>query len=240
MASPSTRRDRRSAAAPLVVEVVRGAMVESRHQASVAIVDPDGAVAAAWGDIDEPVYPRSALKPLQALPLVESGAAAAHGLDQPALAVATASHTGEPRHVEVVGRWLAGVGLGSGDLECGAHAPTNAAAAEALLRAGAAPTALHNNCSGKHTGILTTARHLDLPTAGYTAFDHPVQQLLRDTVGAVTGVDLGQRTARHRRLLAADLWHAVAQSGLGGWPGSPPRHSWPARGPRPPPRSMRR
>jgi L-asparaginase II len=181
-----------TAVPPVLVEATRGAAVESRYRGSAAVVDAAGKVVMAWGDIERPVYPRSALKPLQALPLVESGAAEHYRLGDRELALACASHHGEPVHVDAVAAWLRRVGLGPGDLECGAHPPTDPGAARNLLRAGDAPSPLHNNCSGKHAGFLTTARHLGEPTRGYIAPDHPVQRRLRAVVEAMTGLDLAR------------------------------------------------
>jgi L-asparaginase II len=167
-------------------------MVESHHRGSAAVIDADGRVVRAWGDTDAPVFARSAIKPLQALPLVETGAADRFGLGNVELALACASHRGEPIHVETVRRWLARADLGPQDLECGAHAPGNAAAAEAMIRAGEAPSPVHNNCSGKHSGFLTTARHLGEPTRGYIAPEHPVQKRVRAVLEEMSGLDLSR------------------------------------------------
>ena len=142
---------------PVLVEVHRGGLIESRHRGAVAIVDADGAKVLAVGDVAKPVFPRSAVKPLQALPLVESGAAERYALGDEELALACASHSGEPAHVEVVTRMLNRAGLDVSALACGTHWPSSQAAAFALARAGAAPSALHNNCSGKHAGFLCVA-----------------------------------------------------------------------------------
>src|SRR3954462_926976 len=120
-------------------------MVERVHRGAVAVVDARGRVVARAGDVTRPVFARSAIKPLQALPLVESGAADRYGLGDKELALACASHHGGTGHTETVAAWLDRVGLGEGDLECGAHLPYDSAAANALIRAGAAPTQLHNN-----------------------------------------------------------------------------------------------
>ena len=175
---------------PFLVDVRRGEFVESRHRGRYAIVDADGAVVASTGDIDAPVFPRSAIKFLQGLPLVESGAAAALGLGDAELAAACASHGGEPRHVETIGAWLARAGLSEADLECGAHMPSTAAAAEILIRERRAPSALHNNCSGKHTGMLSTCRHLGEATRGYVAPDHPQQRRVLAVFEAMLRLDL--------------------------------------------------
>lgn len=135
---------------------------------------------------------------MQAIPVVASGAADAFAFDDRALALCCASHSGEPEHAALAADMLARAGLGVSDLECGAHPPMNDSAARALVKAGVGPTALHNNCSGKHAGMLATARHLGWPTAGYVQPDHPVQRriagVLRELVGtqmdaAPCGVD---------------------------------------------------
>jgi L-asparaginase II len=180
-----------TSANPIVVEVSRGAMVESRHRAAAAVVDAKGAVVRAWGDVERPVYGRSALKPLQALPLLESGAADRYGLGAAEIALACASHGGEPRHVDLAMAWLARIGCGVDDLECGSHAPFHEASAEALLLAGRRADARYNNCSGKHAGFLSTARHLGEPTQGYIRHEHPVQQRVLGTLEQLTGLRLG-------------------------------------------------
>ncbi len=129
---------------PVLVELVRGALVESRHRGAVAVVDADGASVLALGEVARPVYPRSAVKPLQALPLVESGAAERYGFGDTEIALACASHGGEPAHVEVANRMLARAGLDAAALECGAHWPSHQPSAQALARSGGAPSALHN------------------------------------------------------------------------------------------------
>ena len=175
---------------PLIVEVVRGDMVESRHAVTVAVVDAAGAPVLEAGETGALVYPRSAIKPIQALAIVESGAAYAFGLGDAELALASASHSGEPRHAALVASWLARIGLGESDLECGAHAPSDANAALALALAGEAPSALHNNCSGKHAGFLSVARHLGLPTRGYIAPGHESQRRALAILAEMAGCDL--------------------------------------------------
>ncbi|MGF1609039.1 MAG: asparaginase [Kiloniellales bacterium] len=177
---------------PLVVEVTRGNMIESRHRAAFAVVDAAGGVALSAGDLEQPVYPRSAIKPLQALPLIETGAAAAYGLGDAEIALACASHGGEPRHVETVMAWLARIGCSPDDLECGVHLPTHEPSMMALLRSGGEAGAVHNNCSGKHSGFLTVARHLGKPTKGYIGYGHPVQQHILGVLESMTGLDLSR------------------------------------------------
>ena len=176
---------------PLLVEVTRGSQVESRHRAAVAVVDAAGKVVLAAGDTDRPVYARSAIKSLQAIALVESGAAEAFDLSEPELALACASHSGEPRHVEAVTAWLARLGLSAADLECGPQLPGYEPALIDLLASGGEATAAHNNCSGKHSGFLTLARHLGAPTKGYINYEHPVQQRILGVLEGMTGLDLG-------------------------------------------------
>lgn len=192
--SPTVSRDP-SATDPVLVEVTRGPLVESRHRGAAAVVDSAGRLIAAWGDATRPVYPRSAIKALQAIALVESGAADAFSLGPAELALACASHNGETSHAEAVLAWLRRVGLDESDLECGAHAPMGEAAKLDLVRAGLAFGARHNNCSGKHSGMLTLARQLGVPTEGYIAADHPVQRLVRRTVGEMADCDLSDAPA---------------------------------------------
>ena len=176
---------------PILVEVTRGAMVESVHRGSVVIVDARGATRTAIGDVNRRVFPRSAVKALQALPLVESGAADRYGFGNVELALACASHGGEPRHVETAAAMLARAGRGEADLECGTHMPSFAGAAETIIRAGLQPNQLHNNCSGKHSGFICLACHRGLDTKGYVLPDHPVQREVTAALEGMTGVSLG-------------------------------------------------
>jgi L-asparaginase II len=168
---------------PVLVEVTRGPLVESTHRGAVAIADARGELRFALGDVETPVYPRSAFKMMQALPLVESGAADAFKVSPKELSMACASHSGEPFHVRAAGKWLARIGCQECDLACGPHLPIGEEAAHAMLRARKTPTRLHNNCSGKHTGFLTLARHLGAPVEDYVGLEHPVQRAVRQTVG---------------------------------------------------------
>ena len=176
--------------APVLVEVLRGPAVESRHRGAFAVTDADGRVIASCGAIDAPIFPRSAVKPLQALPLVESGAAAAYGLGNKELALACASHRAEAPHVGAVTAWLAAAGRGPEVLECGAHPPSDPAANAQLIRRGEAPSPVHNNCSGKHTGFVCTAVHLGEDPRGYIEPGHAVQRRVGAALSDMTGVDL--------------------------------------------------
>ncbi len=172
---------------PVLVEVTRGERIESRHRGALAVVDARGKAVLTLGDAEAPVYPRSAVKAIQALPLVESGAADAFGFHARELALAEASHAGEPEHVAGVKAMLRAIGLDETALECGAHAPANGKAAAELIRRGLTPTALHNNCSGKHAGFLAVARQLGVDHRSYVDARHPVQALVRETLAGVTG-----------------------------------------------------
>jgi L-asparaginase II len=191
IAAPSPARSI-ATANPVAVEVTRGTMVESRHRIAAAVVDADGKVVRAFGDIERPVYGRSAIKPLQALPLIESGAADRYGVAPAEIALACASHNGEPRHVELVRAWLRRIGCAVEDLECGGHMPYHDPSVEALIRAGEKPSAAYNNCSGKHTGFLCTARHMGEATKGYIRWEHPVQQRILGALEQICGLDLSK------------------------------------------------
>jgi L-asparaginase II len=176
---------------PVLVEVTREPRVESRHRGAIAVVDSKGKVRAAIGDIHQPVFPRSAVKALQALPLVESGAADRYGFGAAELALACASHGGERRHVETAAEMLTACGCNAADLECGTHLPIDRTSAEALIRAGVLPSALHNNCSGKHAGFVSVACHLGVPVEGYVGAGHPVQREVTAVLESMTGISLG-------------------------------------------------
>jgi L-asparaginase II len=173
---------------PILVEVTRGDLVESVHRGSVAIADAQGRIVLALGDQETPAYPRSSLKPIQALPLVESGAAAAFGLGDEEIALACASHSGEPMHTTRVAAWLAKIGCSESDLACGAHPSRYEPVAEDMIRRGEKPTRIHNNCSGKHAGFLSVARHWDIATRGYERHDHPVQRAVAQTLSELADV----------------------------------------------------
>jgi L-asparaginase II len=177
---------------PELVVVTRGNIVESRHRGAVVVMDADGATVLSLGDAGQPVYPRSAVKPLQALPLVESGAADRYGFGDQELALACASHGGEPAHVEVASRMLARAGRDGAALECGAHWPSHQASTQALARAARAPSALHNNCSGKHAGFVCVACAAGIDPRGYVAAAHPVQREVRAAIEGLTGVGVAE------------------------------------------------
>lgn len=173
------------AAIPMV-ELWRGDRCESRHLGHAVICDAGGAVVAAWGDPGRITYPRSACKMIQALPLVESGAARRAGLTAAQLALACASHQGAALHRGAVEEWLAALDLAPDALRCGAHEPFDRDERERLIRAGEKPCQCHNNCSGKHAGFLTLNRELK-GGAEYVEADHPLQRAVLAAFEAVTG-----------------------------------------------------
>jgi L-asparaginase II len=173
---------------PVLVHVTRGGIVESRHRGAFAVVDAGGNLAVALGDIASPIFPRSAIKAFQALPMVEM-AADRFGFTDAEIALACASHSGEPEHVRGARAMLARLGLSDADLECGAHWPYDAEAQHALAAAGERPGAIHNNCSGKHAGMLALALALGADPKGYTDVSHPVQRMIAATLRDLCGID---------------------------------------------------
>jgi L-asparaginase II len=172
--------------APLV-EVWRGPVVESRHRGHVAAVDGDGRLVAHAGEPETVTYLRSSAKPFQAIPLLTSGAAEHFGFDETEVAVACGSHSGEDVHAETVARMLEKIGLDESYLKCGVHEPFDSATAERLRERGEKPTALRNNCSGKHTGMLALALHLGARPEEYDHADSPVQQAILRAVAQFSG-----------------------------------------------------
>ncbi|MEM7470631.1 MAG: asparaginase [Pseudomonadota bacterium] len=170
-----------------LVEIWRGSHLESLHRGHAVICDAKGAVLESWGDPDKLIYPRSSCKMLQALPLVESGAADKFGLRAPDLALACASHSGASIHTDHVASWLAQLGLSETSFKCGPQEPSDTRARDALIKAGQEPSRRHNNCSGKHCGFLTLSQHI---AAGpdYVDIDHPVQRAVKDVIEEMTGI----------------------------------------------------
>jgi L-asparaginase II len=177
---------------PVLVEVMRGDLVESRHHGAAIAVDSDGGVLFSAGDFDDPIFPRSAIKALLALPLVESGAADRLGLTDAEIALACSSHSGELVHVAAVASMLAKAGQEASCLECGAHWPLNDISARTLSATGRQPGALHNNCSGKHAGFVCLACDRGIDPAGYARPDHPIMREVFDAVAQMTGAMLDE------------------------------------------------
>jgi len=175
---------------PILAEMVRGNWVENRYRGAFAVVDADGRIIASSGDISRPIFPRSAVKSMQALAMVTADSIGRFSLSDEDLALACASHRGEDVHVEGVTHFLEELGLSKDDLECGAHAPGDSEARRQLRERHEAPSALHNNCSGKHSGMLSVALAIGAPTLGYVDRDHPVQVRVRSAIEAVIGEKL--------------------------------------------------
>ena len=176
----------------LEVCLVRGEAIESRHRVHVVVTDGNGETVHQWGNPELNFFPRSAVKLMQACSWVSRGFDLGGKVTPVDLALACASHEGEKDQVKEVGDWLKRINATEADLECGAHYPYSVAATHELVRAGQKPSQLHNNCSGKHAGLLTFCRACDWESANYTSYDHPVQAAIRDTLGEFFGLDVGK------------------------------------------------
>lgn len=176
---------------PILVEVTRGQQVESRHRGMAVVVDGDGKTVMALGEVGTPVFPRSANKSMQALALVESGAADRYGFGDKELALACSSHSAEPEHVRLAGDMAARAGLSEADFECGCHWSLDQQVMIEQARAGGKPNQLHNNCSGKHAGFLCLACHSGVDHHGYAGYDHFVQSTIRGVMEELTGAAHG-------------------------------------------------
>lgn len=176
-----------SSESEVLLHVTRGPLTECLHRGHIAVTGPDGAVLHSAGDPHAFIFARSSMKPIQAMPVLESGAAEHFGLTEEEIAILCASHNGEPQHTETVDRMLGKLGLVRQCLLCGAHVPYDAEAARLLAEAGVAPTELHNNCSGKHAGMLALALRLEADTSHYNQPGHPVQAMMLRTVSQLSG-----------------------------------------------------
>jgi L-asparaginase II len=168
--------------------VVRGETVESVHRGHMVVIDGEGQRIASAGDPEVVTFFRSACKPFQTMPLLVSGAADAFGFDESEVALACASHSGQRRHTEIAASMLNKIGMSESDLRCGSHLPFYQEAADRLIRAGEAPTQLHNNCSGKHAAMLAVAKHIGADTGTYEQLENPVQQQILSVISKFTGV----------------------------------------------------
>jgi len=176
--------------APIIVEITRGLSVESKHYVHAVLSDSLGKILGAWGKEDFVVFPRSSIKALQATAFVSLGVHEDLKLNSLELAIACASHNGEKIHEDIVQEWLAKIGLNEGHLECGAHAPYDEKSYEHILREGKKPCRIHNNCSGKHTGMLAGAQKLKQSTKNYSHYDHPYQERVKNILAEFYGFDL--------------------------------------------------
>ena len=169
------------------VEIWRGDFLECVHNGQAVVVDASGNIVEAWGDSDAVMLPRSSCKMIQALPLIESGAADAYGLSSEQLALSCASHNGAHIHTDRVNAWLSDLGLADDDFRCGPQTPADPEARDELTCAHEKPCQVHNNCSGKHAGFLTLNKHLG-GGAEYLEADHPVQLAVRAAHEELTGM----------------------------------------------------
>lgn len=176
----------------LLVEVLRDGTVESRHFGAAVVCDFKGNVVESWGNIERLIFPRSALKPMLAIHLIESGASERYSLSDEELSLACSSHQGELIHQNLVESWLNRLGLTEEHLACGPVLPEDTESAHMLLASGQTGCRIHHNCSGKHTGFLTTALHLNLSLDDYHLLDHPLQQLSLDILSDLADIDLKQ------------------------------------------------
>ncbi|HID07222.1 MAG TPA: hypothetical protein EYP10_08735, partial [Armatimonadetes bacterium] len=162
----------------IVVEVTRNGITEAEHIISAVVVDERAKVMAFWGDSDMRFYWRSSAKPFQALPLLATGAADAFGLTDDEIAIACASHHGSIEHQATIKSMLGKAGLDVNALQCGVHPPMDESERRRLICSDEKPTPLHHNCSGKHAGMLITAKHLGESIDNYRLPEHPVQQCI--------------------------------------------------------------
>lgn len=172
-----------------LAEVWRGPVVESVHFGAAAVANAAGEIVHGWGDPSVVTYPRSSLKPIQSIALVETGAAEKFGLTQRQIALACASHRAEDIHVDLVMEWLAQLDLTEAALACGPDLPRDPARAHAIIRAGGEKARRYHNCSGKHCGFLTVARHMGWPVEGYNESSHPTQTLYLEILSEFLGRD---------------------------------------------------
>ncbi|WP_419799176.1 MAG: asparaginase [Terasakiella sp.] len=175
---------------PVLIEVTRGSTVESQHRGAFCVVDTQRNIIASQGDIDSPVFPRSSIKAIQALVMMESGAAETYGFNDEEIALACSSHNGEVVHVGVAQAMLNKLGLSKDMLQCGSHWPMSEEAGRHLAMEGETPCSLHNNCSGKHSGFLAYLKKEKIMPTGYGQPDHILQQKIRNTLEDVCEIDL--------------------------------------------------
>ena len=176
----------RSIAAVPMVEILRAGLVESSHLVSLVVVDSSGKLIAASGDPGLQTYMRSSAKPFQAMPAIVEGAVDAAGFTEIEVALMCSSHAGTDLHADLAASMLAKIGCDAVDLKCGIHTPYDQHTADRLTRSGSANSALRNNCSGKHSGMLALAVHMGAPLETYLDPNHPVQRLILENFGRMT------------------------------------------------------
>jgi L-asparaginase II len=174
---------------PLNVEVLRGNVVESSHHVMAVVADDKGQILTSWGNLNFLTMPRSAIKMLQALPLIESGAADKWDLNDKQICLACASHHGQKEHLAVLREWMAKANISESQLVCGAHLPSDIASANEVICQKTSPSVLMNNCSGKHVGLVTVAMHLGEKITGYENYESPTQKRLRKVLSETMRID---------------------------------------------------
>jgi L-asparaginase II len=167
---------------PVIAEVIRGSIVESQHRGAFAVVAADGSCVASSGDIERPIFPRSAIKAFQCVPVIESGAADHFQFSDEEIALCCSSHNGEADHLRVAASMLKKIGAAETDYECGVHWPSLDKEKNELILSGQKPRAIHNNCSGKHAGMLAYAKHNGFDLQGYVEANHPVQKAIAQAI----------------------------------------------------------
>ncbi len=176
----------------ILAKVMRGGTLESVHRGTLVIVDGGGGKVAEIGDASAVTFWRSAAKALQAIPMITSGAAAAYGFGEKEVALACGSHSGEEIHIKTAQQILEKIGLSEKDLRCGSHLPFDKKTAKAMIKADEKPTQLHNNCSGKHAGMLAFAKHIGANPETYLDLENPVQKMILETVSVFTEVPVDE------------------------------------------------
>jgi L-asparaginase II len=179
---------------PIIAEVTRGGIVESRHTGAFAVVSGEGKIVKSAGDFATPIFPRSAIKAFQCVPVIDSGAADHFGFTEEEIALACSSHNGETEHVRVARSMLKKAQNSEELYECGAHWPVELKAHHDVVRAGGEPLQVHNNCSGKHAGMLALSRQLGANAADYVKIDHPVQRAIAGAIAEYCEVDIENLT----------------------------------------------
>lgn len=183
---------------PIVAEILRGQLVESFHRGAFVVANAQGEIIHAQGDVKRNIFPRSAIKAFQCVPVIESGAAGRFGFSDEDIALACSSHSGEAEHVRVAASMLAKAGIDETAYECGSHWPEHLEDKAELIKAEKRPRAIHNNCSGKHAAMLALAKHVGAPLEGYVKREHAVQHAVAkaldhychvDTANAPWGID---------------------------------------------------
>ena len=174
-----------------MVEVLRNNHLESLHFGSAVVIGAGNESIFEWGDVDKLVYPRSAMKMIQAIPLIDSGAAESYGLGQEQIALACSSHQGSVLHTSLLKKWLAELGLTEKNLRCGLQPPSDKIDRQEMRERGEKPTELNNNCSGKHAGFLTYCKYKKL-SLEYDHIHHDLQKEIKNVLEELSGESISK------------------------------------------------